>query len=218
MTALFLTYNYYIGNTSDCTVGFTTEDQLLIASTVPLDSSQLRILPKFPFPCAGQIKNWTIAAILKSGGGRNEYPGLQIWRPNSDPPTSYGNIGEVFFSSPFTTNNNLHSGVLDSPLQFSADDVPGFYVPNSGNGRKGVFSLFLINGYQLLNYVVSPVTTPLPAAITVPPTSMENALPLISLGIGQPHSPLIRITVFEHIKFLTSFLGTTNGYSFRNSI
>ncbi len=191
----FLTYNY-IGNTSDCAVGFTTEDQLLIASTVPLpmDSSQLRILPNFPFPCAGQIKNWTIAATLQSGGSRNEYPGLQIWRPNSDPPTSYDNIGEVFFSSSFTTNKDLHSGVLDSPLQFSADDVPGFYVPDSRNGRKGVFSLFFINGYQLLNYVVSPVTTPLPAAITVPPTSMENAVPLISLGIGQPHSPpLIRI-------------------------
>ncbi len=176
----------YTGDTTDCTVGFLTEDQLLIASTVSLDSLQLRILPEVIFPCAGEIKNWTIAATLNTGGGRNEYPGLQIWRPNSDPPTSYNRMDEVTLPPPLTTDVNLHSGVLDSPLQFSAGDVPGLYLPQfSGRGASGVVGLFFINGYELLNYVVSPVTIPLPAAITVPPPSMDVALPLISLGIGE---------------------------------
>jgi len=100
--------------------------------------SELRVLPSMNFSCSSTISRWTFVARIRkrNGGGRNQYPRFQLWRPNG--PDRYEREYESSTdSSRFMTTDNsgltIAEYVPPTPISFQAGDVLGVYQP--GNDR-----------------------------------------------------------------------------------
>ena len=177
--------NAQLVSTSDnqCDVGFTTPEQLQLAQDVIIPGRQLRVIkpgPLVKFTCDGEISNWTMAAIRIEGGGRNQYPQFQIWRPSSNLTDTYIRANTTFNMST-TVSTYIHSGVFDPPLRFVAGDIPGVYIPRL---NSNILRMFVLNGFGPFNYYVFDQ---LDSGVSMLQTNRRfsvNAVPLISLGVG----------------------------------
>jgi len=98
--------------------------------------SELRVLPSMNFSCSSTISRWTFVARIRkrNGGGRNQYPRFQLWRPNGT--DTYEKVYE-YYSSRFMTADSSGLTIAEymqrPPISFQAGDVLGVYQP--GNDR-----------------------------------------------------------------------------------
>ena len=91
------------------------------------------IVPRINFSCNGRITGYLISLERLSGGGRNELPIIQVYRPtigslfnekdhytlNRDEIT---NMGDYYLANVSFTNNDR--------IEFQSDDVIGYYIPD----------------------------------------------------------------------------------------
>ena len=138
-------------------------------------------MPDISFSCDGQITNWTMAAELDTR--ENQYPQLQIWQPSGIRQNEYNRTGATELTVSASVSTNVHSGIIDPPLHFTAGDIPGLYVPRS---RDSVLSIFVLNGFGRVNYIfdASDSGSALSAITITEDSSRVIALPLISLVLG----------------------------------
>ena len=118
--------------------------------------SQLKVLPSMHFSCSGTISRWTFVALRRNGGGRNQYPRFQLWRPNG--PDRYEREYESSTdSSRFLTADNsgltIAECVPPAPIPFQAGDVLGVYQPDSDDRRLSVIHVSVPSGFGRVNYV-----------------------------------------------------------------
>ena len=117
--------------------------------------SELRVLPSMNFLCSGTISSWTFVARKRNGGGRNQYPRFQLWRPNGT--DTYKKVYE-YYSSRFITADSSGLTIteykLRAPIPFQAGDVLGVYQPgNIGNSRLSVIHVSVPRGFGYINFV-----------------------------------------------------------------
>ena len=97
------------------------------------------IIPRLNFTCNGTITN--ITARLRYGGGRDNYPFIQVWRPASVGSTIYNKIGEVQLQSDdqvtgsgdYRTANIILTG--NNTIEVQSGDVVGYYHPPDARHR-----------------------------------------------------------------------------------
>lgn len=76
---------------STCASGFLSRSALVVKgrayagenTNIEAFDREQRLIPGISFGCGGWLNKWIVAATEKSGGRRNRYPQLQIWRPSS---------------------------------------------------------------------------------------------------------------------------------------
>ena len=117
--------------------------------------NELRVLPSMNFSCSGTISRWTFVARKRNGGGRNQYPRFQLWRPNGT--DTYEKVYE-YYSSRFMTADSsgltIAEYMLRAPISFQAGDVLGVYQPgNIGNSRLSVIHSNIPLGFGYVNFV-----------------------------------------------------------------
>jgi len=117
--------------------------------------SELRVLPSMNFSCSGTIRSWTFVAQKRNGGGRNQYPRFQLWRPNGI--DTYEKVYE-YYSSRFMTADNSGLTIAEymppAPIPFQAGDVLGVYQPgNDRNSRLSVIHVSIPPGFGYINFV-----------------------------------------------------------------
>ena len=138
-----------------------------------------------------------MAAIRIEGGGRDQYPQFQIWRPSSNLTDTYIRVNVTELDMSTAVSPYIHIGVFDPPLRFVAGDIPGVYSPHFSDN---VLMMMVLNGLGPLNYVFNSSSLDV-SMIQTSIFSSEKALPLISLGVG-------KCTSMWHAKFGFSIIFT----------
>lgn len=123
--------------------GFIEESALrskaaLIGRTVTRQREQV-VIPEISFTCAGTISQWRFVAERISGGGRNRYPELQVWRPQQDSPQIYALVQSVTVSPQSTAQSNVYTHTMASPIHYQTGDVLGLYQPLSDASAYKVY-------------------------------------------------------------------------------
>jgi len=150
--------------------------------------SELRVLPSMNFSCSGTVSSWTFVAQIRkrNGGGRNQYPRFQLWRPNGT--DTYEKVYEYYTgSSRFMTadNSGLTTAEYMPPaIPFQAGDVLGVYQPgNSGNSRLSVIHVSVPPGFGYINFVRK--TDVAVFDTTASDVSASNDFPLVAVNASK---------------------------------
>ena len=130
---------------SQCMRGFLEEDVLrskaaLIGETVSRSQEQV-IIPAIKFTCAGSISKWIFIAEQNTGNGRNRYPEIQIWRPQLNSPHIYDIVASVVISPQETSQDNVYTHTITSPISYQAGDVLGLYHPPANTCAYKILSV-----------------------------------------------------------------------------
>ena len=110
------------------------------------------------FSCSGNISKWTFVARSRTGGGRNQYPLFQLWRPSGNDEyervyqSSTSTSGGVFTMADSGSQFTVGEYVPNSPVPFEAGYIFGVYQPRSGNSRLSVRYVSVPSGYGHFNY------------------------------------------------------------------
>ena len=119
------------------------------------------ILPQMMLGCSGVINSWMFAAEDRgTGGQRDQYPELQLWRPSVVLTSHYSKVATAGALQPDRTSTlNVYEYMLDSPMEFIPGDIVGVYYPEE---ESSAFSLFNKVDAELLSYSTqrnSPATS-----------------------------------------------------------
>ena len=88
------------------------------------------MIPGINFACNGSITGWSILARWRTGGSRDSYPYLLIWRSAGGDRYTLEDSTELFVSDNGRRNGiYLFPGIADPPVQFQAGDVLGIFQP-----------------------------------------------------------------------------------------
>ena len=110
---------------------------------------QQRIIPGIYFGCSGMLNKWIVAAEDKGTGGRRDsYPDLQIWRLQ-DSSSVYFRVGNSSLQPMRTDTLNVYEFITSPPLQFQAGDVLGLYQPAGG---RSALTVYYQEGAGPINY------------------------------------------------------------------
>ena len=185
------------GNTT-CASGFLSRNVLIVkgrryagegTNTVAFDREQ-RLIPGISFGCDGWLNKWIVAATENSGGRRNSYPQLQIWRPSSFNPQSFNAtpIRLTTLQQPEASQRiglNLYEYVLQTPFQFRAGDIFGLHQPEKEQSEL------------LLHYleVAGPVNFRL-ANQDLPSSFFSTEL--TNVAVEQSNLPLVTVEISEY--------------------
>ena len=125
--------------------GFLDESALrskasLIGRTVERQREQI-IFPAVKFTCSGTLTGWRFVAQRVSGRGRDDYPELQVWRPQSRSPNTYNIVRSVRVTPQSTSQSNVYTHTLSSPISYQAGDVLGLYHPSSDTSAYKILSV-----------------------------------------------------------------------------
>ena len=141
--------------------------------------NEFRLIADVSFTCNGTITSFQLGSTIRARGGmRDEYPEIQLWRPNT---------GGAFYTQQDSREIRLAEGDfspdgvlrynLTTPIQFQSGDVLGVYQPeerqsvariyydseasttyrlsNNPSGSISFLSLASVNDQKIL---VSPIT------------------------------------------------------------
>ena len=130
---------------SQCMHGFLDEGLLrskaaLIGRTVSRQQEQV-LVPAVKFTCEGRLTGWRFVAERLSGRGRTEYPEIQVWRPQTSSPSVYEIVQSVRVSPQSTSQRNVYTHTLTTPISYQAGDVLGIYHPASETAVYKILSV-----------------------------------------------------------------------------
>ena len=102
------------------------------------------------FSCSGNISKWTFVARSRPGGGRNQYPEFQLWRPNGT--RIYRRVYESSITSTMSgpSDFTVEEYIPDDPVLFEAGYILGVYQPQ--RRRLRVRHVDVPRGYGYDNY------------------------------------------------------------------
>lgn len=128
---------------TQCMSGFLYEDSLrnksaLIGRTVTRQKEQV-IVPEIKFTCSGTLSKWIFVAESLSGRGRNRYPELQVWRPQST--EIYDIVHRIPITPASTSQSNVYTHTISTPIQYQAGDVLGIYHPPADASAYKIYSV-----------------------------------------------------------------------------
>ena len=110
------------------------------------------MIPGINFACNGSITGWTIGASWRTGGSRDSYPYLLIWRSTGGDSYTLEARTELFVSNNGRDNGNyFFTGTADPPVQFQVGDVLGIFQPPED---RSLVRLFFEIGTGPTNYYV----------------------------------------------------------------
>ena len=110
------------------------------------------------FSCSGNISKWTFVARSRTGGGRDQYPLFQLWRPDGTEryervyESSSSGSGGLFTMADSESEFTVGDYIPDNPVPFEAGYIFGVYQPRSGNSRLSVRYARVPSRYGYLNY------------------------------------------------------------------
>ena len=130
---------------TQCTQGFLDESVLrskaaLIGRTVERQREQV-IIPSVEFTCSGTLTGWRFVAQRINGRGRDSYPELQMWRPQTSSSQVYDIVSSVRVSPQSTSQSNVYTHTLGSPISYQAGDVLGLYHPSADTAAYKILSV-----------------------------------------------------------------------------
>lgn len=123
--------------------GFLDEDSLrnkaaLIGRTVTRQREQV-IVPEIKFTCSGTLSKWIFVAESISGHRKNRYPELQVWRPQST--EIYDIVHTIPITPESTSQTNVYTHTISTPIQYQAGDVLGIYHPPADASAYKIYSV-----------------------------------------------------------------------------
>ena len=128
-----------------CMQGFLDERVLrskavLIGTTVERHREQM-LVPAVKFTCSGSLTGWRFVAQRFGDRGRDGYPKVQVWRPQSGSPEVYDIVRSVRVSPQRTGHSNVYTHTLASPLSYQTGDVLGLYHPSADTAAYKILSV-----------------------------------------------------------------------------
>ena len=144
------------------------------------------MIPGINFACNGSITGWTIGANWQTGGSRDSYPYLLIWRSAGGDRYTLEDRTELFVSDDGRRNGfYTFNGTTDPPVQFQAGDVLGIFQPPE---NKSIIGLYFEIRTGPTNYCVGTgdnISPPLDnLAITDGNVMTDTDLPVIVVQIS----------------------------------
>lgn len=182
---------------STCASGFLSRSALVVKgrayagenTNIEAFDREQRLIPGISFGCGGWLNKWIVAATEKSGGRRNRYPQLQIWRPSSFNSQS-SNATVIALATPLQPvasqriGLNLFEYVPHPPFQFHAGDMFGLHQPEEDRSQLLLHYLGETGpvNYQLANqdFPSSFFSTELPNVVV-----KQSNLPLVTAEISK---------------------------------
>ena len=141
------------------------------------------------FSCSGTISKWAFVARSRTGGGRNQYPLFQLWRPNET-----GRYERVYESSSdgarFTASEE--SGItieeylpLD-PVPFRSGDVLGVYQPgDDSDSRLSLMHVNVPSGFGHDNYIRRTAMSLVEFTTSAQGVLVRNDIPLVAVNTSE---------------------------------
>ena len=140
--------------------------------------NEFRLIADVSFTCNGTITSFQLGGTIRGGGMRDEYPEIQLWRPNT---------GGTFYTQQASREIRLAEGDfspdgvlrynLATPIQFQSGDVLGVYQPEEresvvriyynseasttyqlSNNPSGSISFGSLSPFSYQNILISPIT------------------------------------------------------------
>ena len=178
-----------ISESQACMSGFLDEDVLrskaaLIGRTVSRQREQV-IIPGISFTCAGTITEWIFVAERNTGGGRNRYPELQVWRLLQNSVSTYNLVHSVAVSPQSTSQRNVYIHTLLSTIQYQPGDVLGIYYPPSDTSAYKILSVQ--HGGPDNYHTARQDHSNVRFDIQSPPVRVHRDYPLVGIQTGQDY-------------------------------
>ena len=164
--------------------------------TKEFDDQQI-LLPSFSLTCSGLIVKWIMRAE-KWNSGRNEFPELQIWRP--DEGSTYRKVNSTQITLTEENESEVYEYPLEVPLLFQPGDILGVLQPDKDFARVQV--AYDDHGDSVY-YVFSGTAEN--SVLDIGAADMtKTGTPLITLEISEFHCVTIG-GVLHHFFFVLSF-------------
>ena len=98
------------------------------------------LLPGDSFSCSGTMTGLLLVGAVRTGGGRNQYPEIQIYRnTGGNTYTRQGSSQEIrLYEGDFSPDGVLQYN-LTTPISFQNGDVLGVYQPAKGDSVVRVY-------------------------------------------------------------------------------
>ena len=152
--------------------------------TKEFDDQQL-LFPSFSFTCSGLIMKWIMRAE-KWNNGRNEFPELQIWRP--DEGSTYQKVNSTIITLTEENESEVYEYPLEVSLLFQPGDILGVLQPDKNVARVRV--AYDDHGDSVY-YVFSGTTENSVLDTGAAGIMTKTGTPLITLEISEFHSVTI---------------------------
>jgi hypothetical protein len=190
----------------NCGCGFMSADRVFAVLEEPqinggrdtkeFDDQQI-LLPSFSLTCSGLIVKWIMRAE-KWNSGRNEFPELQIWRP--DEGSTYRKVNSTQITLTEENESEVYEYPLEVPLLFQPGDILGVLQPDKDFARVQV--AYDDHGDSVY-YVFSGTAEN--SVLDIGAADMtKTGTPLITLEISEFHCVTIG-GVLHHFFFALSF-------------
>ena len=102
---------------------------------------EFRLIPDVSFTCSGTITGLLIGATYRIGGGRDEYPEIQVWSSNPDGTqfTRRGSPQTIKLNQGDFSPDGVYQYNLTTLMSFQSGDVLGVYQPEESDSAVTLF-------------------------------------------------------------------------------
>ena len=177
----------FIAVVSGCTSGFMNLDLLRrravkipegARSNTNLDD-EFRLIQDVNFTCSGTITGLLIGATYRTGGGRDEFPEVQVWSSIPGGYTRRGSPQTIRLNPGDFSPDGVYQYNLTTPMSFQNGDVLGVYQPDESESLVTLFynidasapTSFRINGNPTSSVSLSSRTPTSGQQILISPIS-----------------------------------------------
>ena len=100
---------------------------------------EFRLLPEEKFTCSGTMTGLLLVAAVRTGGGRDEYPEIQIWRNSGDNTYTRNGSEHIKLNGGDFSPDGVLQYNLTTPISFHSGDVLGVYQPRQQDSIVRVY-------------------------------------------------------------------------------
>ena len=153
-----------------CTSGFMELDLLRRrAEKISGDSTsagdslddEFRLLPGESFSCSGTMTGLLLVGAVRTGGGRVQYPEIQIWRNTGGNAYTRRASQKIRLNPGHFSPDGVLQYNLTTPISYQSGDVLGVYQPEQSDSVVRVYyDTNASTTYQVNNNPTSPITIP----------------------------------------------------------
>ena len=127
--------------------------------------NEFRLIPFESFSCSGNMTGLLLVGTVRTGGSRNQYPEIQIWRKidhsNNTYMHSWQDSQEIRLNLGDFSPDGVLQYSLTTPISFQSGDVLGVYQPDESNSVVRVYyDSNTSTTYRVDNNPTSPITIP----------------------------------------------------------
>ena len=102
--------------------------------------NEFRLIADVSFTCNGTITSFQLGGTIRGGGMRDEYPEIQLWRPDTGGAlyTQQARQEITLAEGDFSPDGVLRYN-LATPIQFQSGDVLGVYQPEESESVVRIY-------------------------------------------------------------------------------